>query len=196
MPYGIACARSHTAIELQLRIDRDLDSVMADAGMQRLKPYLDDGTIVITQVRCEDMFDWSGVIEDKMLTGRMKIRRPVLPAQRMPCNRLLHDFNVAVLPDGAVRLCYCGRGTSNYGPLIIGSILESPLDSMRLNAAHRALIRDWMEDRLPEECRGCSIWQPNPCPPARTLRLVARLLTTPAFWRRRLSSTLSSGGNA
>jgi sulfatase maturation enzyme AslB (radical SAM superfamily) len=190
---------SKIVINLEFRVDRPFEDVLCDEGMRLIKPFIDDGVMVIHQIRCDDMFDWSGLLKDEDLTGIMKIRPVVFPEKRLPCNRILTDFNLTVLADGAVRVCNCGRGASNYGELIIGRITESPTADMVLNQQHRRLLTNWMKGTLPDECQGCAIWQPNPIPWKTLVRLFARLLRSAGFWKRRLgidAMAVDSGGIA
>lgn len=175
---------SSVKILLDFRIDRPYEDVLRDEGMQCIKPYMDDGTVEVRQIRCDEMFDWSGLLEETKLTGIMKIRKPTLPNKRLPCNRALTDLNLTVLADGAIRVCNCGRGASNYGELIIGNVRDVSLDKAILSTQHRKLLRDWMRGELPPECVGCAIWQPNPYPMRRIARMALRLLGAPRFWRR------------
>src|SRR5262249_47253249 len=89
-------------LNLMLRIDRPPDPVMNYDGMKIIKPYFDRGTIRPFDIRNE--FDnWSGHITESDLTGTMRLIAP--KDKPVPCDRMIHDL--AVLPDGKVRVCSC-----------------------------------------------------------------------------------------
>ena len=175
--------KSNIEINLELRIDRPLDVVLKDEGMQRLMPYLNEGTLKITDAR-SDMFNWSGVVGQDDLTGIMKMRDINNPEKMLPCTRTMSTLNSAILPDGGLRVCYCGRGTSNEGPLVIGNIADTEMEEIILGEKHRRLLRDWMDDKVPDECRQCAVYEPTHYSWGHIFGIAVQLIVSPSWWRR------------
>ena len=188
-------ANSDIRIELDLRIDRPVEEVMQDPGMQRVKPYLMDGTVEITDAKNE-MFNWSGVLEDTELTGIMTLAKFKNPKRMLPCHRTLEDVNAAMLPNGGIRVCMCGRGETNEGPLVIGDINTQKLSDIIFGEKHRALLRNWMLGDVPDDCRNCAIYEPTRYSWSRLAKLAFRLPFTIDWWRtlgRRDTSRVPAG---
>jgi len=174
------------SIHLDLRIDQPVEEVMNAPGMRRIQPYIDDGTLLMSPP-INEMFDWSGSVQDDDLTGTMFFQKIVVPKKQLPCNRAVSEMNAAVLPNGGVRVCDCGRGLSNEGPLVIGNIMDTPLTEIISGDRHRNLLRKWMEGDVPEECRSCAIYQPNSYSWKRVAFMAFRLIATPSWWKKKFA---------
>ena len=149
----------HTQILLLLRIDRPLNEVMEDAGMQTLQPYLDDGTIEIDD---DDILvevdDWGGQIKQEDLTGIMTLKEPRAEPLGEPCSRLLSDM--AVLPDGTVRVCACRYIETNYDDLVIGKVGEDKIEDLFLGPKHREILLEVERGNWPKVCQTCNWYTP------------------------------------
>jgi MoaA/NifB/PqqE/SkfB family radical SAM enzyme len=146
---------STVALHLFLRLDRPLEAALADPDMALIQPYVDRGTIVLGDVR--HAFDnWSGHITEADLTGTMSLvsakEKPV------PCDRMVHDL--AILPDGKVRVCSCRYYKTNHDELVIGDITEAPLKQIHFGDRHRRLLKDVAAGKWPRVCDSCSLYQP------------------------------------
>lgn len=142
-------------LNLMLRIDRPLDEVKTDDGMIAIKPYIDRGTIHLHDIRNE--FDnWSGHIMEKDLTGTMTLLAP--KDKPVPCDRMVHDL--AVLPDGKVRVCSCRYFKTNDDELVIGDINKDSMKDIHFGAQHRQLLKNVASGQWPRVCDNCSLYQP------------------------------------
>jgi len=141
-------------LNLMLRIDRPLEEVMAYDGMVAIKPYLERGTIKLHDVRNE--FDnWSGHITDADLIGNMKLIPP--NDKPVPCHRMLYDL--AILPDGKVRVCSCRYFKTNHDELVIGDLTNERMQDIHFGARHRQLLKDVAGGKWPRVCDNCSLYQ-------------------------------------
>ncbi|CAA7614465.1 radical SAM/SPASM domain-containing protein [Magnetospirillum sp. SS-4] len=155
-------ANSPLRILLALRIDRPLEEVMADEGMRQLKPYLDDGTVVIDPDQIySEMETWSDQITAESLPGIMTLRTDV-PVRTRPCKRMMND--VFLLADGQVRICACRIKLSNYDELVIGDTRTQPLADIVHGPAHRALLQRVAAGDWPEVCQDCTLYQAQDLP--------------------------------
>jgi Radical SAM superfamily len=144
---------------LMLRIDRPLEQVMAYEGMVRIKPYFDRGTIRPLDIRSE--FDnWSGHITEADLIGIMTLNAP--KDKPVPCDRMVHDL--AVLPDGKVRVCSCRYFKTNHDELVIGDLNEGAMKDFFFGRRHRQLLKDVALGKWPRVCDQCSLYQPVTVP--------------------------------
>jgi hypothetical protein len=149
-------------IILALRIDRPLVDVMVDPGMVRLKPHLEDGTVVIDPDQIySEMETWSDQITAESLPGIMTLRTDV-PVRSRPCKRMVND--VFLLADGQVRVCACRIKVTNYDELVIGDTRTQPLDAIVHGPAHRALLQRTAAGDWPEVCRDCTLYQAQDLP--------------------------------
>ena len=153
-------AKSKTEIPLFFRIDRPFEEVLKDEGMQKLSPYIDDGTIIIPpeQIRMDNLFTWGNVITQDKLPGTMVLRTIDFKPTRRPCRNPLKD--VSVLPEGQVRVCSCQYMTSNHDELVIGDTRQQDLSEIIMGPVHRKLVREMANGNWPEVCANCSIYQP------------------------------------
>lgn len=173
-------AGSRTRIELQFRLDRPWEVVRQDPGMELLQPYLDDGTVIIPpdQIRGDAMFTWGGVITDAEMPGTMKLKHMEFVPTRRPCRNLFKD--VAILPEGQVRVCSCQYMVTNHDELVIGDLRENSLDEILYGPRHRQLLKDQAEGRWAPVCANCSIYQSINFTPMEYLQLVAEIATAKA----------------
>jgi molybdenum cofactor biosynthesis enzyme MoaA len=141
-------------LNLMLRIDRPLDEVMNYDGMKIVKPYFDRGTIRPLDIRNE--FDnWSGHITESDLIGTMRLIAP--KEKPVPCDRMIHDL--AVLPDGKVRVCSCRYYRTNHDELVIGDITKQPMAEIHFGPRHRQLLKEVASGKWPRVCDNCSLYQ-------------------------------------
>jgi hypothetical protein len=102
--------------------------------------------------------NWSGTITDDMLPEGWGTKPVLHTTSDVPCWRLLDD--VAVLPDGKIRLCSCRYKTTANDELVIGDISERPLSEIIYGEKHKALIMDVADGKWPDVCRLCSMYEP------------------------------------
>ncbi len=100
---------------------------------------------------------WSGTITDDMLPEGWGTKPVTHTTSDVPCWRLLYD--VAVLPDGKIRLCSCRYKTTANDELVIGDISERPLSEIIYGEKHKALIMDVADGKWPDVCRLCSMYE-------------------------------------
>jgi hypothetical protein len=123
--------------------------------MARIQPYLERGTIALGDIR--NAYDnWSGHIAEADLTGDMTLIAP--KDKPVPCDRMIHDL--AVLPDGKVRVCSCRYYRTNHDELVIGDLAQEPMTKIHFGPRHRQLLRDVAADRWPRVCDTCSLYEP------------------------------------
>jgi Radical SAM superfamily len=106
-------SRASVNLFLFLRLDRPLEEAMRDEGMKDIQPYLERGTIQLGDIR-NNFDNWSGHITQDALTGNMTLNAP--KEKPIPCDRMIHDL--AVLPDGKVRVCSCRYYRTNHDELV------------------------------------------------------------------------------
>lgn len=146
------------AISLELRISRPLEVVMADEGMKKLKPYIDEGIFIFEAPPIEKFDNWGGTISEKDMVGEMTMLDHPKVNKSVPCSQL---FQLpGVLPDGHVRACSCWYVSTNYDKLTLDSVSEKPLSEILFGDKHRAILADWIEGDLPPPCPNCSNYQP------------------------------------
>jgi len=143
-------------IKLLLRLDRPLEEAMQDEGMAAVRPYLERGTLQLDDIR-NNFDNWSGHISEGDLIGNMTLNdakeRPV------PCQRMTHDL--AVLPDGKVRVCSCRYFRTNHDELVIGDLNEKPMKEIHFGDTHRQLLKDVAQGKWPRVCDKCSLYEPS-----------------------------------
>lgn len=171
---------SNIRIELQFRIDRPWQEVQRDPGMIQIKPYLDDGTIVFPpeQIRGDAMFTWGGVITDADMPGTMKLKHMEFTPNRRPCRNIFKDL--AVLPEGQVRVCSCQYMVTNIDELVIGDLRENTLEDIFFGPRHLQLIKDQAEGRWSPVCANCSIYQSINFTPFEYIRLITEVVVSKA----------------
>jgi hypothetical protein len=96
---------------LELRINRPLDVVMQDEGMQKLKPYIEQGTFLFGVNHRELRNNWGGAVTKENMTGSMTLRESRTLDHTVPCQLLF--YNPGILPDGHVRACSCWYVNTN-----------------------------------------------------------------------------------
>lgn len=143
------------AIKLLLRLDRPLEEAMADEGMEAIRPYLERGTIELDDIR-NNFDNWSGHISESDLIGNMTLN----PAKPRPtlCDRMVNDL--AILPDGKVRVCSCRYFKTNNDELVIGDLKKQPMKEIHFGKTHKNLLRDVAAGNWPRVCSECSLYQP------------------------------------
>ena len=148
--------KSPMDLNLLLRIDRPLDDVMADDGMKAIQPYIDRGVVKLHDIR--DNFDnWSRHITESDLTGTMTLNPE--KAKPVPCDRMVNDL--AVLPDGKVRVCSCRYFRTNHDELVIGDLTKAPMKDIHFGPRHRQLLKDVAAGKWPRVCDTCSLYEPT-----------------------------------
>jgi pyruvate-formate lyase-activating enzyme len=168
---------SSLRIELDLRIDRPFDDVMRDEGMQRLKPFLDDGTVVIDFGELYmEMETWSDQVSATQLTGMMTLRTDA-PSRPRPCKRMMSD--AALLLDGKIRVCACRYHKTNYDDLVTGDTTGQMLENVFMGEAHRALLQRTARGDWPKVCHGCTLYQPQDYPRRTWMSMAFDLLLAP-----------------
>jgi radical SAM protein with 4Fe4S-binding SPASM domain len=143
------------AVKLLLRLDRPLEEALQDEGMKALKPYFDRKTIVLDDVR-NNFDNWSGHITKIMLTGNMTLNAP--KQKPIPCDRMIHDL--AVLPDGKVRVCSCRYYRTNHDELVIGDVTKNEMSEILFNDTHKKLLAEVASGNWPRVCQECSLYEP------------------------------------
>lgn len=163
-------ADCRTAIRLIVHLDRPEEQAFQEDGWRAIQPYLDDGTLTLLGTSNE--FDnWSGSISEDMLPDGMGLRGSAFDGQAPPCDRLIHDL--AVLPDGKVRVCSCRYLRTDHDELVIGDVTEAPMKDIYYGPIHVDLIRRVAAGDWPEVCRTCSIYRPVSFSPDRLEQLYA-----------------------
>ena len=149
----------NTEILLLFRIDRPFQDVMQDAGMQNIKPFIDDGTI---RVDLDDILievdDWCGQIKESDLPGLMTIEKRKFKEKIEPCSRLYTDL--AILPDGTAKICACRYLKTHYDGLVIGDLKHSTIDKTFFGAQHKKILDNVREGKWPEVCKACNFYTP------------------------------------
>lgn len=148
---------SSTKISLEFRLDRPLQEVMHDEGMKPLLEYIEDGTIELG-VPITEMDNWGGTIDEKALSGTMKLKNALVEDRRLPCQMLF--VNPGILPDGAIRVCSCWYAKTNYDELTLDNIRDSPLSTVLFGDAHRNILTKWTQNELPTVCKTCTYYRP------------------------------------
>lgn len=142
---------------LEFRINRPLDVVMQDDGMQKLKPYIEQG-IFSFGVTIENYENWGGAVTKENMSGSMTLRESRTLDHSVPCQLLF--YNPGILPDGHVRACSCWYVNTNYDKLTLEKVTDKPLSDILFGDGHRAIISDWIKGDLPPPCPKCSNYEP------------------------------------
>lgn len=178
-----------TRIELSVMLNLPLKELLELRGWKLIRPFLDEGTFQIAyhssvqemldhhyrpgrehlapvasegmtrdQVAVTNFVDnWSGTVTNEMLLPGWGVKEPTHTTSDVPCWRLLED--VAVLPDGKVRLCSCRyMGTAN-DELVIGDVNEQPIAEIVFGNKHKALVKDVASGKWPDVCAKCSMYE-------------------------------------
>lgn len=146
---------SPLVIKLHMRLDRPRSEAMADADLKLVMPYLDSGLLVFDDV-ISDYDNWGGHITAAMIGGTATVK--LARAKPVPCERMITDL--AVLPDGQVRVCSCRYFKTNHDELVIGSVETGSIAEIVGGERHRALLADVARGRWPAACRECSLYEP------------------------------------
>jgi len=133
-------------ISIGIRPDISKDDVLAMPETNELIELADEVEIT------EAYADWLGLIKDSMLTGTMRIEKPV-PLSNRPC-RVLTEYP-AIYPNGDIMACVC-RNINNDPEMYLGNILETDLKSGIDNI--RSISRNWRNGRIPKTCELCSMY--------------------------------------
>lgn len=142
-------------IKLHMRLDRPHAEAMADPDLKLVMPYLDSGILVFDDV-ISDYDNWGGHITPEMLGGTATVK----PAKEkpVPCERMVRDL--AILPDGQVRVCSCRYFKTNHDELVIGSVATETIAEMVGGERHRKLLAEVARGNWPAACRSCSLYEP------------------------------------
>jgi len=199
-----------TRIELSVMLNLPLKELLDLRGWRLLRPYLEDGTFQIAyhsslqemldhhyppgrehiapvppdgmsrdQVAVTNFVDnWSGTVTNEMLPPGWGVKEPTHTTAAVPCWRLLED--VAVLPDGKVRVCSCRYMGTAVDELVIGDVNERPVAEIVFGEKHKALIKDVASGRWPDVCAKCSMYEP-----VGFTTEEAKFLAAEARWNRR-----------
>jgi len=157
-----------TRIQLIVHLDRPFDVATQEEGWKIVQPYLDAGVLSLLG-SSTDFDNWSGVIDAEALPETMTIRHAEHDCSAPPCERLIHDL--AVLPDGKVRVCSCRYLRTDHDELVIGDVTSASMKDIYYGDTHRALIRRIAGGDWPEVCRTCSLYRPATMEPERMKRL-------------------------
>jgi len=158
---------------LFLRLDRPLAEAMKDEGMSVIQPFIDRGSIELGDIR-NNFDNWSGHITQEMLTGNMVINLP--KKKPIPCDRMIHDL--AVLPDGKVRVCSCRYYRTNHDELVIGDVTKNEMSEILFNDTHKKLLGDVASGNWPRVCQECSLYEPANISDKSVAAFAAKSLTT------------------
>jgi len=147
-----------TSIRIFARLDRPPEQAFQEDGWNIIRPYLDDGTFTLLDYSSE-FDDWSGAVAPEDLpAGTSIIHHSRFDGDSPPCARLLNDL--AVLPDGKVRVCSCRYLATDHDELVIGDSTEKKMREIYYGPEHVELIRRAAKGNWPKVCRNCAIYQP------------------------------------
>ena len=145
--------------DLHIRISMSLESVTDEIwqseDMQRLKGYIDEGVCEFYPVNEFD--NWSGHIRQDDLVGSMKLKEPERE-KFVPCWRMINDL--AVMPDGNVRVCSCRYYKTNKDDLCIGDVSKNKFNEIIFGDRHKKLLRNVAMGKWPKVCEDCSLYEP------------------------------------
>jgi len=141
-------------IVLGLRIDKPYQEVTNYPDFQEVKELADE----ITSNYYYD--SWDGRIQNKDLSGNMKIRPNFMNFFRRntPCAMLYGALGVLV--DGTVTVCPC-RDLNGNSDLVLGSVKERSLQELYLSPKLQQIRENWLSAlRIPDICRNCLHYNP------------------------------------
>lgn len=101
--------------------------------------------------------NWSGTVSEAV-PDNWTVREPSHTAADPPCWCILE--NLAVLPNGKVRVCRYRYMKTTNDELIIGDLNEKPMTDIYYGDKHKALIKDIASGKSPEVCLKCSLYKP------------------------------------
>jgi MoaA/NifB/PqqE/SkfB family radical SAM enzyme len=122
--------------------------------LKYIKPFLSK------KVKCSFLVDydnWGGSISQKDLKGIMKLRRPFL-VYRTPCLRMQE---ASILFDGGVRLCGCRFKETEFDELVVGNVMEEPLDKIFFGDKALKIRKSFLDNSPPAVCQNCSLYDPG-----------------------------------
>jgi len=156
LDYASANSSQKVEISIGVYLDRDRKEMFSDEDWGKVEPYVSSGVAKL----CigEEFDDWSGVIEKDSLPDGMKLIQSSNSSSSLPCVRLLRDL--AILPDGQVRVCSCRYLGTIHDELVIGDLRESSLKDIYFNSYHLDLIEKVAKGFWPEVCLKCSQYFP------------------------------------
>lgn len=102
--------------------------------------------------------NWSGAIKSENLPDNLDLKEVTHTTSDPPCWRVIDD--VAVLPDGKVRVCSCRYETTTFDELVIGDLNEQPLSRILYGETHKTLVREIASGRWPSVCKSCTLYKP------------------------------------
>ena|GEM_PF-909274 len=151
-------AREGLTCELHLlfRVNRPVDELFADAGMDNFRRP------EITSISSINSFgNWGGLVEKKDLpagTHLVAIEKSpdmIRKTKRNPC--FVHYVNPEISCDGLVSACGCMNAEAS--DLILGDVTQTHLRDIWKGTARRELIGSFGSDALPDICKKCSYYQ-------------------------------------
>lgn len=101
--------------------------------------------------------NWWWMIENKDLTGIMKLKRPI-KFRKYPCIRLYNA--ISILSNWDIRLCGCRITNTVFDDLIIWNLNNNNLDELLNSKKVRAIRESFEKDKLPHVCSNCSFYEP------------------------------------
>lgn len=142
------------AISIKFRPSKPPAEVIASADFQEIiHPYLS----AKLNVQFKPVFDnWGGSAQDGWMLGSMQLMRG-LKERRVPCYR---TFDLSILVDGSIRLCGCRIKDTAWDELVIGRLGEKSLKEIFTSKACKAVRRRFVDNRHPDVCRDCSMYEP------------------------------------
>ncbi len=124
-------------------------ALSSDDYIQQIKPFISE------RVYIKFLFDydnWGGLVGKKDLLGVMRLKRTP-KFKRWPCTE---NDNVAVLFDGAVRLCGCRLASSEHDELVVGNIKTASLEAILRGQEANSIKERFERGAAPTVCRRCS----------------------------------------
>lgn len=147
--------RLKTNVQIYIRLrpdDYDPSVMLGHDFWEHIYPLMDDNVYIDIAT----FFDnWGGLV--KYLSGNM-LWRVTSPFRSRPC---VETFSLAILPDGAVRVCGCRFGREGIkDSLVIGNINDKSLMELWNSKKIKEIRRMFTRSTLPQVCRDCLAYTP------------------------------------
>jgi radical SAM protein with 4Fe4S-binding SPASM domain len=120
--------------------------------------------------------NWSGAVDAEALPSNLSFKPIEHTTDDPPCSRILDDL--AVLPDGKVRVCSCRYAITTFDELVIGDLNEQPMSRILYGDKHKELIKRVASGDWPDVCRTCTLYKPIAYTPERWNFLAAAAVRT------------------
>jgi hypothetical protein len=133
----------------------DKEGVYTRDFSEYIEPYIDSDSL--RYVRLLD--NWGGSVTQEVLTGNMKLAKPIpVDQKRAPC---FYTYFVSVLVDGSVRLCGCRfNNGSQFDALVVGHLDKESLMEMWSSEETRRVRSSFVQGNLASVCVSCSHYGP------------------------------------